>query len=412
MHRTVACMMMMMMAIPAAGPAQPPLPNATASATVERCAGLLADRQAFSGVIAGKIGGSPFSIARGTLRGPAGAANSADTRFNLGSASKMFTAVAVAQLIDSGAMRLSDPIGRYVPELAPAGRAVTIRQLLTHSGGFGSFFRPDTLAALQAVRTPTDLLPLIRDDVPAFPPGSASAYSNTGFALLGIAVERASGSRFDAYLAEHVFAPAGMTRTGYAPGTESDRASGMTSQSADGPMRAGPGGPMMGPRPGGGGGPLHRRAPPDGRRLPMPPPAGSGALNPSAESALFGTPAGGAYSTGADMVRFFEALAAGRLIKPETRAMFTARQIVSAPAKGDLPELLYGFGFGVGTWNGHRWFGHNGGAPGLNVEAISFPDDDVILIVLANRDPPAATQLFRALRSGAFAPEACGGEDK
>ena len=81
-------------------------------------------------------------------------------------------------------------------------------------------------------------------------------------------------------------------------------------------------------------------------------------------------------------------------------------QIVAATAKDGLPQLDYGFGFGVGAFEGHRWFGHNGGAPGVNVEAAVYPDDRTAVIVLSNRDPPAATALFRKLRGFLFNPDA------
>jgi CubicO group peptidase (beta-lactamase class C family) len=110
------------------------------------------------------------------------------------------------------------------------------------------------------------------------------------------------------------------------------------------------------------------------------------------------TPAGGLYSTAADMTRFFQALASGKLLRPETVRTFTAQQVESAPAKGDLPALHYGFGFGTGRYENHAWFGHNGGAPGLNAEAVMFPDDGLIVVVLANRDPPVASQVFRSVR--------------
>jgi hypothetical protein len=69
-----------------------------------------------------------------------------------------------------------------------------------------------------------------------------------------------------------------------------------------------------------------------------------------------------------------------------------------------LPALYYGFGFGTGSFAGRRWFGHNGGAPGLDAEAITFPDDDLTIVVLSNRDPPSASVLFRAVREAAFDP--------
>jgi len=105
----------------------------------------------------------------------------------------MFTAVAVAQLIDAGKVQLGDPIGVQVKGLTPEAAVVTIRQLLTHSSGLGNFFSPENLPAIEKARTASDLLPLVAADKPSFAPGSRFQYSNTGFLLLGILVERISG---------------------------------------------------------------------------------------------------------------------------------------------------------------------------------------------------------------------------
>jgi D-alanyl-D-alanine carboxypeptidase len=128
----------------------------------------------------------------------------------------------------------------------------------------------------------------------------------------------------------------------------------------------------------------------------MPPPA-DGPLRPSPASA-YASPAGGVYTTAADMARFLQALQAGKLIRPKTLRSFTSQQIVAAPPRGDMPGMTYGFGFGNGSFAGHRWYGHNGGAPGVNAEAGAFPDDDTFIVVLSNRDPPAAGRLYGDLR--------------
>ena len=146
-----------------------------------------------------------------------------NARFNLGSAGKMFTGVAVGQLIDAGKVRLEDPIGAQVKGLTSEAAAVTVRQLLTHTSGLGNFFSPENLVAIEKARTASDLLSLVASDKPSFPPGSRFQYSNTGFLLLGILVERVSGQSYGRYLDEHVFNPAGMVTTGLEPGPASTR---------------------------------------------------------------------------------------------------------------------------------------------------------------------------------------------
>ena len=115
-----------------------------------------------------------------------------------------------------------------------------------------------------------------------------------------------------------------------------------------------------------------------------------------------GTSAGGAYSTVEDLERFFSALRSGRLVKPETALLLQEKQIVSGPARGNLPELGYGFGFSTGSFEERPWFGHSGGTLGVNAEAVAFPQEDAVVIVLANRDPPMAAELLRIGRRMMF----------
>ena len=363
-------------------------PASAGDDALQRCLAQKAEEEHFSGVIAATGRGQPIAfIARGRLAGDDSAAVTAQTRFNLGSASKMFTAVAVAQLIDARKVGLDDPIGRFVKGLTPEASAVTVRHLLTHSSGLGDFFKPQNLPAMMKARTASDLLPLIAGDQPAFPPGSRFAYSNSGFALLGILIERVSGQSYGDYLAGHLFAPAGMTDTGLDPKPLSSLAVGMTAH-------------RPGMAPGEAGGPLH--------------PA------PGATEG-YGSPAGGLFSTALDLQRFAQAFLGNRLTSAASTAALTAQQIVAtplahagapaapahpgareAPAPAGAPAAparAYGFGFNVGSERGHKWFGHNGGTLGANSEFAAFPEEQWTLTVLSNRDPPAASTLFAYLRA-------------
>ncbi|HEX8261515.1 MAG TPA: serine hydrolase domain-containing protein [Allosphingosinicella sp.] len=357
-----------------ARPAASPAPDAAAAAA--RCVRERARSSGFSGIVSIAQRGKPAAlVALGRAAGPDSPAIAERTRFNLASASKMFTAVAVAQLVDGGRVRLDDPIGRFVEGLTPEASAVTVRQLLTHSSGLGNFFAPQNLAAMIRARTASDLLPLLASEKPAFPPGSRVSYSNSGFALLGVLIERVSGQSYGDYLRSRLFAPAGMADTGLDPKPLATLAVGMTAAR-----------PGQGPRPG-----AVRTAEavaPDSAALHPAPGATQG----------FGSPAGGLFSTAADMHGFLEALAAHRLASPAMTAAMTAPQVEVAPATADSPARRYGFGFGVGAFEGHRWFGHNGGNLGANVEVAAFPDDGWSIVVLSNRDPPAATDLFRYAR--------------
>jgi len=333
--------------------------------SLQRCLAATAERLDFTGAASVSRHGVLSRHARGLAGGPGSPALTPDDRFNLASEGKMFTAVAVAQLIDGGRVRLDDAIGRYVAGLTPETSAVTVRQLLTHSSGLGDYISPNFPAVMKA-RSLSDLKPLVASDRPAFTPGSRFGYSNSGFLVLGLLIEAVSGQSYGDYLQAHIFQPAGMTATGLDPDAPRPSAIGLTAMGPDGPLPAGA--------------PLR----------PAPVPRGSAA--------------GGAFSTAGDMQRFFAALTTGKLVRPETYLMMTSPQIVAAPAKGDTPEFDYGLGFGVGMFKGHRWFGHNGGAPGANDEAVVFPDDATSLVVMSNRDPPLASHFFREVRGFAFSP--------
>ncbi|HTD29468.1 MAG TPA: serine hydrolase domain-containing protein [Xanthomonadaceae bacterium] len=359
---------------------EPPQEAATAKALVQ-CLSAKAEQESFSGVISVTHHDQPVAfIARGVLAGSGSAPITAATRFNLASMGKMFTAVAIGQLVDTGKIRMDDPVGKYVSGLTPEASVVTVRQLLTHSSGLGNFFKPQNMEAVLKAKSASDLLPLIASDKPSFPPGSKFGYSNSGFALLGILVERVSGQHYADYLREHIFLPAGMADTGLSPEPLATLAVGMTAFQ---------------------GGPPPAQA------------AASVAKGTAAElqpvpgaTEGIGSPAGGGFSTAADMQRFADALLEDKLLSAATRIALTSSQIVAFPAKDGKPELSYGMGFGVGSESGKRWFGHNGGAPGANVEFAEFPDDQWTLAVFSNRDPPVASNMFRYLKDMLFKPDA------
>ncbi len=138
----------------------------------------------------------------------------ADTSFRVGSVTKQFTAAAILRLEQDGKLSVSDPIGKHLPEYPAVGRNLTIHQLLTHTAGIPNFTDDPAIIARRAERvTVAQLLALFWDKPLQFPPGSRFAYSNSGYIVLGAIIERASGKPYATYLAEALFAPAGMTRT-------------------------------------------------------------------------------------------------------------------------------------------------------------------------------------------------------
>lgn len=382
---------------------------APANDALRTCVSNSASQHDFYGVVSIDRLGQTMTYERGVMSGPGSAAIIPETQFNLGSAGKMFTAVAVAQLVDAKKITLDDPIGRHVTGLTREAGAVTVRQLLTHSGGLGNFFTPDNLALMQQAKNLSDLKPLIVADSPAFAPGSRFQYSNSGFLLLGLMIEGVSGETYGDHLQKHIFGPSGMTASSVMPAQPSKRAVGMTTM-PDMPMPPmggmtgpgpGPGGPPPGPPPGGG----PPSGPPGGADGPMMPPPGP--LRPAAEAALMGNSAGGGYSNAPDMQRFFAALLAGKLTSVSMRDLLISPQIEVVPAMGGKPARSHGLGFAVGSYKGHRWTGHNGGTLGVNVEMMTFPDDQTSIVIMSNRDPPAAMALMRNVQGLLFDGAAC-----
>jgi D-alanyl-D-alanine carboxypeptidase len=334
---------------------------------LEACVSKVMDQTGFSGVIAIGRPGQTLTLGRGVM-GPTGSqAIAGETQFNVASTGKMFTAVAIAQLVDAGKLQLDDPVGRHLSGLTPEASAVTVRQLLTHSGGMGNFFTPDTLALIGRAQSLSDLKPLIADVKPEFEPGSRFDYSNSGFLILGLIVEQVSGETYGAYLDRHIFQPAGMRASTLVPGPTTRRALGMTSE------------PEM---------------PPSGQAGPP----GANPLRPAAEAAIHGHSAGGGYSTAGDLHRFLTAMTAGELTSAAMRDMLLAPQIEEFPATATRAATHYGLGFSIRSTGTHRWVGHPGGTFGVHVEARAYLDDQTTVVVMANRDPPTgAGDLLRAV---------------
>jgi CubicO group peptidase (beta-lactamase class C family) len=229
----------------------------------------------------------------------AGMANTPATRFRIGSMNKMFTAVATLQLVEAGKLPLDDPIGRHLPDYPNKQMAtkVTVRHLLTQTGGTGDIFGPQFERHRLALREHRDYLKLYGSRGLRYEPGARFEYSNYGFVLLGALIERVSGVSYDDYVDEHVFRRAGMTSTGSLP------------ESVDVPNRA------VG----------YTRSSPSGPWVPN-----TGTLP------WRGTAAGGGYSTVGDLLRFAQALGSGRLISKATLAEATRPH-----------QQQYGYGFGV-----------------------------------------------------------------
>jgi len=272
-------------------------------------------------------------------------ANDGDTVFRLGSVSKQFTAVAIMLLNERGAVDLDAPLKTYLPDAPAAWHRITVRRLLTHTAGVPDFTRFEDYDALKTrPATLTSLIERFSSRPLAFEPGSAFAYSNSGYVLLTAVIEQASGMTYADFIARNLLEPLGMSATGY------DAAAPILPRRASGYVVA-TGGIENAPY------------------VDMSIPQG----------------AGGLYSTTHDLLKWERGLFGGRVLRPESLALLTT------PQRND-----YAFGLISTTDGGHRIVRHNGAIEGFN-SWLAHADDGVTVVVLGNLNAPGPDKLGPAL---------------
>ena len=144
-------------------------------------------------------------------------ANTPATRFRLGSVTKQFTAMAVLILASQRRLKTTDPLCDYVDTCPEGWDVITIEHLLSHSSGIAQLHGPAGVDPMKAA-TPADTVASVADIPLAFEPGTSFEYSNTGYILLGMVIERASGFDYETFLEQHIFEPLGMADSGYEHG--------------------------------------------------------------------------------------------------------------------------------------------------------------------------------------------------
>ena len=198
-------------------PADPKKDDAALIAAVKAEAEKLAAADEFSGVVLIARNGSPiFQAAYGLADREKKIPNTTGTRFNIGSINKTFTSLAVRKLMAEGKIAASDPISKFLPDYPnrDAASKVTVNHLLNMTSGIGDFFNERFEKADKLkIRTLRDYLPLFADQPLAFEPGARNLYSNGGYVVLGLIVEKASGMDYFDYIRENVYKPAGMGDT-------------------------------------------------------------------------------------------------------------------------------------------------------------------------------------------------------
>lgn len=294
-------------------------------------------------------GDAVFQRSYGLADLEAGVASSPTTNYRLASVSKQFTAASVLLLVEDGVLTLDDPVRRWLPTLPVATEAITLRHLLSHTSGLIDY--EDLLPPDQARQIhDADVLRLLeREDRLYFPAGSEYRYSNSGYALLALVVERASGQRFAAFLQARIFSPLGMTAT-LARQDEgppvTDRAFGYT---------------LVGDR-------WER-------------------TDQSTTSAVLGD--GGIYSSITDLAKWDAAWYDDRLLSAPSRAL-----AVQASTATPEPDVAH-YGFGWRLQGRMQW--HSGESIGFRNVLLRFPAQRLTVIVLSNRDAPEPYRLARQI---------------
>jgi CubicO group peptidase (beta-lactamase class C family) len=186
--------------------------EADALAALSARAEELAGADEFSGaVLVARNGEVLFTRAYGLADRGRGIPNTLRTRFRIGSMNKMFTAVAILQLVEAGKVELTAPLGRYLTDYPNryAATKVTIHHLLTHTGGTGDIFGPEYEAHRQELRTLGDYVELYGGRGLEFEPGSTWAYSNYGFILLAAVIQEVMGQSYYDYCKSTSTSPRG-----------------------------------------------------------------------------------------------------------------------------------------------------------------------------------------------------------
>lgn len=335
--------------LPARPPANAPKAARLTDQQIAEKLGAFVDRTAKSGAFSGAVllakDGKPLLLrAAGVANRDFDVPNKADTKFNLGSMNKMITAVAILQLAEQGKLSLDDTLAKHLDTSWLSQDIldkVTLRHLLTHTSGLGSYFSEKWDQSSRALyRNVDDYKPLVVGETLAFEPGTSWKYSNTGLLLAGAVVEKASGTDYFDYVRTHITGPAGMINT---DSYELDK---VNPNLAVGYER-------------------------------RPSPSGPQYQNNIFKHVLRGGPAGGGYSTVEDLLRFDQALRAGKLLSKQSLDQAWSPY-------PDLKSPSYGLGFAIQPTPAGKTVGHSGGFPGVNGQLTMYLDSGYTIAVLSN----------------------------
>jgi CubicO group peptidase (beta-lactamase class C family) len=267
-----------------------------------------------------------------------------DTKFRIGSVTKQFTAAAIMKLQENGLLSVSDKLSKFIPDF-PRGDEVTIHQLLTHTSGIHSYTeKDDFLGKVTTTISPDSLVNLIKKDPYDFNPGEQWRYDNSGYFLLGYIISKVSGKSYAQFLKDNFFDPLHMNNTGvhYAGIKLENEAKGY-----------GRNGDKY----------------PEALNWDMSWAGGAGAL----------------YSTVDDLLKWNEALHAGKVVSKKSLA---AMQTPVVLKNGQEASSRYGYGLGLGKYRGEDIVGHSGGLHGFITQLSYYPEEKLTVVMFSNCNDP------------------------
>ena len=286
---------------------------------------------------------------------------SAETNFRLASFTKQFTAMCIMLLVHDGKLRYDDHLTDIFPEFPAYGKPITVRNLLNHTSGLPDY---EDILMKQYPNTPEEKIPQILDagvlklleqqSSGEFPPGTKWQYSNSGYATLAMIVEKVSGKPFGQFLHDRIFAPLKMDNTlAYEKGKNEVPNRAFGNSKTDKGMQE---------------------------------------TDQSPTSAVLGD--GGIYSSIDDLAKWDRALREHILLsEADMQPALTPVHLVDGLPTSDGHNVSYGFGWFLDPYKGHRRMWHDGETIGFRTTIQRFPDDNLTVIVLANRTDVDPQQL-------------------
>ena len=264
--------------------------------------------------------------------------NTMQTKFNIGSITKTFTALGILQLMEQGKIKAEDPLGKYLPDCpVPEKNDITIHHLLTHTSGLYDFANSAVIFEMLYKRTIEEMMPYVYGEGLLFRPGTDVSYSSGGYILLGAVIEKVSGVPYSQYLSEKILKPARMNETGLlsAEDVSPNKATGYKQ--------------------------LDRGKYLDRTLWHFP-----------------GSPAGGLYTTAEDLFRYASALLNKKLLSEKSL------ELLLSPKTKEADQGRAAYAWWINTIGNQTAVSHTGGTPGFSSSLYIFPDLGFTAIVLSN----------------------------